>query len=305
MKNIFFVILSLFLNFIFADPKDIEGFINQFPFEKKEKARSLLMTYEIKDRIIELINKPAERLTWTAYRDLVIDKIRIEDGKKFMIEHSLILKHLKKEYGIPPRILTALIGLESHYGKRSGSWSVGDALKTLSFSDYRRAEYFQSELKIFLDLVIDGLLPSDQKGSYAGAFGFSQFMPSSYKNYSKSRIENDSANLMQMNDALTSAAYYLFKHGWKSDEPIAQPIEKNILVDFKFSSKNNPRPEYSKNLIASVTNDFSVLDLDNEDYWIGYHNFYIITRYNHSTNYAMAIVTLAENFKDLEDEIIN
>jgi membrane-bound lytic murein transglycosylase B len=304
MKHIIFI-LSLFFNYLIAAPKDIDGFIDQFSAEKKEQVRSLLMSYEIKDRIIELINKPAERLTWTSYRDLVIDKNRIEEGKKFMAEHAILLRNLQEQYGVPPRILTALIGLESHYGKRAGSWSVGDALKTLSFSDYRRAEYFQGELKTFLDLVIDGHLPSDQKGSYAGAFGFSQFMPSSYKNYAKSSNQNISANLMSMNDALTSAAYYLSKHGWRSNEPIAQPIQRDILVDFKIASKNNPKPEYSKNLIASVSNDFSVLDLDNEDHWIGYHNFYIITRYNHSTNYAMAIVTLADYFKEIEDEIFN
>jgi membrane-bound lytic murein transglycosylase B len=303
----------LFSHEALFDSEGFHQFISSYDKEQREAISSLLGSYGYKKKVIELMTKPAEALTWPRYKALLINDKRIAQGKAFMAEHQKTLLSLYHEHGVPPRVVTALIGIESSYGQNTGSFLVGEALKTLSFTkDYRRAAFFQKELKIFLDKVLQGELSYDQKGSYAGAFGMTQFIPSSYQSYAKSfEPEAKSPNLNTFNDALKSTAAYLDRFGWKKDQAIASCVESSLSVlhTLEVASKNNPKPSHQCQLLPSTVikteENFALLDLEDEQglRWLGFQNFYALTRYNHSTNYAMAIFQLSEQFKERECEL--
>lgn len=293
------------------DNDHYQTFIESYPKTKQDQVRSLLESYTYKPRIIELITKPSEKLSWPQYEKLLVNTKRLEQGNKFMRENAKILWQVYEKYGVPPRILSALIGVETSYGQNTGSWKVGDALKTLSFTaDYSRRGFFQKELGIYLDKVLDGALPNDLQGSYAGAFGLTQFIPSSYASYAVPFDDSASyCNLMKLEDALASTGSYLKKSGWKKHEKIAEKIAypKEVL-SLEKSPNNSPKPRHVTKSYGEIENQqiekFSILDLpQGEDFWVGFQNFYAITRYNHSTNYAMAIFQISEHLVGTECEI--
>lgn len=290
------------------DIQAYHSFIQSFPEEKQHKVRSIIGLYEYKPRVIELITKPSEKLDWPAYKNLLINQKRIDGGKIFLEDNAQTLLKLYDKYGVPPRYLTALIGVESSYGKYTGSWKVGDALKTLSFTkDYRRNHFFQSELRVFIEKVLISQIPINQKGSYAGAFGLTQFMPSSYDQYAVSyKPTRKQSDLNKIDDALASTAAYLKRHGWKSGQKVALKINHpGELIKIEKSSKSNPKPKYDSSSFSELDFleqvKFSYLNLENHDeFWIGFDNFYALTRYNHSTNYAMVIELIAQHLEETE-----
>lgn len=296
-------------NFTF-DNQSYNEFLASYPPSQRYKVRSILGSFEYKPKIMKLMTKPSEKLSWPQYKDLLISKKRINNGKSFMKDNSDILLNLYDKYGVPPRIITALIGIESSYGKNTGSWFVGDALKTLSFSEnYRRANFFQSELRIFLEKVIAGDLQVSQKGSYAGAFGLTQFIPSSYQSYAVAYREKKKSDLNKLEDALASTASYLKRSGWSSESLVAQRVtDATEIAVLTKASKSRPKPSFNTQdysiFNSNKNRKFAVLDLEGSDEtWVGFDNFYAITRYNHSTNYAMVIYLISEELSETECEL--
>ena len=263
--------------------------------------------------VLDAIRRPAEKkLLWHQYREIFLNERRIKQGVEFWSNNELKLKEAEKKFGVPPEIITAIIGVETYYGRNSGSYRVIDSLNTLAFHYPRRSAFFLSELEQFLLLVREqNFNPEELKGSYAGAMGMPQFISSSYRNYA---IDFDGDNVVDIwnnpNDAIGSVANYFFQHGWKNDEKIITKVVikgedyKNVL-DGKLELNIN---KYDLEKYGILTNsdfdDGEKLKLfefkleDSSEYWLAQKNFYVITRYNHSKLYAMAVHQLALKIKE-------
>jgi membrane-bound lytic murein transglycosylase B len=261
--------------------------------------------------ILDAMAKPYEAKPWHAYRKLFLTEKRINGGREFMSLNAAALAKAKSRYGVPPEMVTAIIGVESAYGFRPGKYRVIDSLSTLAFDYPRRASFFRSELEQFLLLCreegMDYLAPL---GSYAGAMGMPQFMPSSYRKLAadgdgdgKRDIWNNPA------DAIASVANYFAKNGWHSGEPIAVPARISGDGYQSVVSTKNPKATHTLGQLASlgVTPEEPVsggqkaglVQLAGEtgpDYWITFHNFSVIMRYNHSPLYAMAAYELTREW---------
>lgn len=272
---------------------------------------SVFKTAEQKESILEAIARPAEkRLEWFEYRKIFITKDRIEKGLAFIKTHLSTLEKAEKEFGVPKEIIASIIGVETRYGKHKGNYRVLDALATLGFDYPPRAKFFSSELKHALLLAKEqGFDIREMKGSYAGAMGYGQFIPSSYRHYAIDYDGDSVADILNnVDDAIGSVANYFVEHKWKKDQAIAFLLsDKNV--------KEALEPFYSKSLkpvflladmrkagliipdklaadsYGKIQN--YVLKAGDQD-WLTLHNFYVITRYNHSNLYAMAVYELAK-----------
>ncbi|SPJ33243.1 lytic murein transglycosylase B [Kushneria phyllosphaerae] len=266
-------------------------------------------------KIIDAISKPAEHhLRWDQYRNIFIKPERVAGGVEFIRAHRDAMARAEQEYGVPREIIAAIIGVETWYGRHTGSYRVIDALTTLAFDYPPRSDFFGRELEAFLTLTSEqGLDPMELKGSYAGAMGLPQFMPSSYQAYAVD-FDNDGIKDLWKEpvDAIGSVANYFAEHGWRSGQPLTvaahlKGAEKPADVDF-----NQAKPPYMRvadleaqgitpDIAISGDQDVIPLALDyadgHNDYLLGLHNFYVITRYNHSHLYAMAVTTLAEQIQ--------
>ena len=273
---------------------------------RKEKIESWFEGAEIKTKIIDAMNRPAERLDWHRYRSLFVNTASIEGGVKFLKENAAVLDEAEARYGIPAEIIVAIIGVETRYGKVLGNLRVLDSLVTLSVEYPRRSKFFSSQLAHFLKLTAEeGLDPTVVKGSYAGAMGIPQFMPSSYRDYAIDFDDDGRADLLNsVADAIGSVANYLSRFGWKAKTPIMvrisqPPSEIENLVTRKLTA-NTPISEVRELEIEILGPDdgkVGVMKFDGKlgpDYRIGHHNFFVITRYNRSQNYAMSVYELAE-----------
>ena len=260
------------------------------------------------DKIIQSISKPAETTwTWDRYKDLFIEEKRIQNGKKFISEHIKTLKKAETRFGVPKEIITSILGVETRYGKIMGSYRVLDALATLSFDFPRRSKFFTNELiNLFLLSRENNLEIISLKGSYAGAMGYGQFIPSSYRAYAIDFDNDGYVDLLNsVDDAIGSIANYLYIHGWNKDLPTVRRIDQKFLSNTE--SINNVR-----NPLVLVPNILHVGDeLENEDiidqsvlllsysergktnFFIGTANFIAITKYNRSHFYAKAVYDLS------------
>ncbi len=305
----------------FAERTEVKEFISHM-VEKhnfnKSELEILFNKYETSEKVIALMNKPFEALSWTTYRKHFLSKSRIQGGIDFLNKHRAILQQAEDKYGVPAEIIVAIIGAETSYGKFTGTYPPIQTLATLAFDYPRRAKFFTQELEHFLLLTREQKLdPTKIKGSYSGALGIAQFMPSSYRNYAidfsnsgKADLVNDAA------DAIGSIANYFKKHGWKTNEDIVHKAtfsnNKYHLIDPELL-KSSPKPTLSiralvdyhiqpeGNIKNSDDRSFAILPLDigkgSPELWLGEKNFYVITRYNKSTNYAMAIYQLSQEIK--------
>ncbi len=265
--------------------------------------------------IIDAISKPAERhLRWDEYRNIFIKPERVAGGVDFIRAHRDAMARAEQEYGVPREIIAAIIGVETWYGRHTGNHRVLDALTTLAFDYPPRSDFFGRELEAFLTLTSEqGLDPLELKGSYAGAMGLPQFMPSSYQAYAVDFNHDGIRDLWEEPvDAIGSVANYFAEHGWRPGRPLTvaahlEASEKPGDVEF-----NQARPPYmrvgdlkAKGVVADIDigGDEEVIPLaldyadGHDDYLFGLHNFYVITRYNHSHLYAMAVTTLAEQIQ--------
>ncbi|SJM92124.1 lytic murein transglycosylase B [Crenothrix polyspora] len=286
----------------------IERMVTDHQYNRAELDH-LFQSVEIKDDIIKKISSPAEAMPWYKYRKIFITDTRINAGVKFWQDNAATLAKAEQYYGVPAQIIVAILGVETLYGQKTGNYRVIDALSTLSFAYPPRSQFFTGELEKFLELCKKQQLnPLTPTGSYAGAMGLPQFMPSSFLNYAIDFNQDNHADIWHTpDDAIASIGNYLAQHHWQKNQLIAVPIiAKND--DYKAKLSKDLKPELRIAALESLNlTTLKALPLDTEvkllsfeqpqgnELWAGLNNFYVITRYNHSPLYAMAVFQLSES----------
>lgn len=291
------------------------GFIDEM-VEKhrfsREQLLDLFSAAKKKQVILDAISRPAEKTkTWAEYRSIFLTPMRINGGVKFWQQNQSILERAEAEFGVPAEIIVAIIGVETLYGNRKGNFRVIDALSTLAFDYPPRSKFFSGELEEFLLLVREqNQDPLHLKGSYAGAMGYGQFIPSSYRAYA---IDYDKDGFTDIwnnpEDAIGSVANYFKRHGWNTGEFVAvrsrvsdqynedlvnQSLKPSVTVaDLKLNGFEpvNMVPGEATATVMKLQGNWGI------EFWIGLHNFYVITRYNHSRLYAMAVWQLSQEIR--------
>ncbi|MCW8964389.1 MAG: lytic murein transglycosylase B [Gammaproteobacteria bacterium] len=292
--------------------EDVQSFINMM-VEKHDYDRDLLTSWFEKavkqEATIKSLDKPAESMPWHRYRKIFMTDKRINKGVEFWMENRQTLERAHATYGVPPEIITAIIGVETFYGKFKGKFPVFDTLTTIAFDYPKRASFFKKELEQYLLLIREEQLDAyTLKGSYAGALGKPQFISSSYRHYAVDFDNDGKRDLLENTvDAIGSVANYFKKHGWKDGDAIT------VTARYKSGKKFSEYPMKPENSISKLS-QYGVfpsqpvrssalatpIQLEQEDhmeYWLGLHNFYVITRYNHSNLYAMAVYQLSQSIK--------
>ena len=298
----------------------IDSVTSRYQFDH-EYLRSLFSRTNYSQRVIDAISKPAEALPWYKYRDIFLQQDRITGGVEFWENQKSALDAAEKEFGIPPSIIVAIIGVETRYGKLTGNDRVMDALSTLSFHYSKRSKFFLGELEQFLLLTREHKLdPLSITGSYAGAMGIPQFIPSSYRRYAMD-FDKDGFSDIWHNpvDAIGSVGNYLKEHGWQPGDGIVIPAEIKSNA-YSTIPDNGLKPDltavqvkaYGLEPVENIPDNtkLKVLiyeNIDRDEVWLGMENFYVITRYNHSQLYAMAVFQLAERIREkyLAKELVN
>lgn len=262
------------------------------------------------ESVLNLMAKPAESRDWKTYRPIFLTSERIDAGVEFWRAHEDTLKHAEKQYGVPAEIILAILGVETKFGHSKGTIRVIDSLSTLAFDYPARAAYFRKELREYLQLCKqEGLDPAEVKGSYAGAMGYSQFMPSSWRTLAVDFNKDGKRDLINdVDDAIGSVANYFAQNGWKSGAPVAvhaQLINQDYdtAVTTELHTTSNIAQLRQKGLDTHGIPDetpASAIRLQGEhggEFWIAMDNFYVITRYNHSPLYAMAVWQLSQEIR--------
>ena len=288
----------------------INKMVHQHHFNREDLIH-ILNRAEFNTDVISKMTRPYESKPWHVYRNFFITEQRIAGGVQFWKKNQKILQQVQQRYGVPPQIIVAIIGIETNYGQHLGSYSTLDTLYTLAFNYPRRSQFFESELAHFLLLCREQKLnPFTVKGSYAGAIGLPQFMPSSYRFYA---IDNDGSKRIDLvhdqADAIASVANYLSKAGWKPNQPVAVPAtvkgKKFERIEANSLKPNMPvaRLEYvgikpiTKLSFQQNATFIQLMDQNQPEYWLGLHNFYVISRYNPQLSYTMAVYLLSEEIK--------
>ena len=268
----------------------------------------VLLHARAQPQIIDDISRPAERvLQWWQYRQIFLTDKRIAAGVGFWQEHRDSLERVSAEQGVPPQYIVAILGAETFYGRITGSYRVLDALSTLAFDYPPRARYFRRELEQFLVMSHEEKLdPLSVKGSYAGAMGPLQFMPSAYLRYGTDGNDDGQRNLFtDWDDIFASVANYLHDCGWQAGGPVVADVRIDPGATFQIDPSNLTLDETIDRLNAQgvrvesdVPGDTPVVLLlaelqDGPTYRVGFNNFHALTRYNHSALYAMAVDELA------------
>ena len=287
----------------------VEAFIGEM-VSKHEFGRAALRRVfsQVRPRpaILRAIAAPATAKPWFEFRSSHVDAARINGGIRFWEQNAATLARARRDYGVPEDIIVAIIGIETLYGRNTGSFRVLDALATLAFDYPPRADLFTSELEQYLLLSREGGLNAlDARGSYAGAMGLPQFLPSSYRKYAVDFDGDGRRDLNDVVDAIGSVAHYLQAFGWQPGEPVVIPAE-TADSEFDVVPTSGLKPEISVGEfkrrgivpLAPVSDSadaalFLVQTETGPRYWLGLQNFYVITRYNRSINYAMAVHDLA------------
>jgi membrane-bound lytic murein transglycosylase B len=289
---------------------DIAAFVEQLAAQgvPRERTLALLAAAEPQPKIIDAMNRPAEKtLLWWEYRARFVQEERIDAGVALWREHRELLDRIALERQVPPEYILAILGVETLYGRRSGGYRVLDALATLAFDYPPRADFFRRELGVFIQLcAANGIDPLGALGSYAGAMGAAQFMPSSYRSFAVSEAGNGHPDLWNnWDDIFASVANYLHVHGWVPDAPVLSevtavgatppPVADKVVLNTTVGAlagaglalDASPPPDTPAVLVAATQPDGS-------GWRVGFQNFYVITRYNRSPLYAMAVHDLAD-----------
>ena len=271
---------------------------------------ALLASAQPQPKIIDLINRPAERvLSWWEYRAHFLSERRIAEGTQFWLDHRETLERIASERGVAPEYIVAILGAETYYGRITGRYRVIDSLATLAFDYPARSVYFRGELEQFLLLVREESIdPLTVTGSYTGAMGALQFMPSSYRRYAVDANTDKHRDLWaDWDDVIASVANYLHEHGWEAGAPVL--AETKLDPDPSFQIGDTHRIELNQTIESlnahgvQVETDLppdtaavliSAEQRDGPGYRVGFKNFYVITRYNGSARYAMAVHDLAQ-----------
>ena len=291
---LFIISLSISLS-TFADysmHKDskavIDELVNEYGFEESYVVDVLKNAKKRNEMLVSVANPAEKTKTWDDYKAIFIKKKRIRDGKKFINDNLQTLERAEEEFGVPKEVITAILGVETDYGRVMGKYRVIDSLATLGFDDPRRSKFFRSELIQFFILTRENNLDIlETKGSYAGAMGYGQFISSSYRAYAIDYDGDEYVDLFNsVDDAIGSIANYLKRHGWKRDGSIVTK-----------SYPNNVRKFYKPHESLTRFLPLSFKENGEDIHFIADDNFYAIARYNISDVYAMAVYYLSEEFK--------
>jgi membrane-bound lytic murein transglycosylase B len=307
--------------FLFAAPQalaldldrpDVAAFIAEMAREHnydREALRDILGEAEIQPSILELISKPAEKtLSWGEYRPIFLTRERINAGAKFWKKNRAALEAVSSRTGVPVEIMVGIIGVETYFGRITGGHRVLDALTTLAFDYPPRAKFFRSELEHFLLLVREEQMQAtDAFGSYAGAMGRPQFMPSSYRAYAVDSTGDGKRDIWNdWTDVAGSVANYFIEHDWRSGEEVVAQASlgdgwkgavpaNGLKAEDTVGSLSKQGVMFSTKMAADSAGQLITLEgKDGTEHYVGFHNFYVITRYNRSVMYALAVYQLGQ-----------
>ncbi len=310
------VLVALLLALPVSLPVWADGFPGQAEFIEqvaRETGRSeaaietVLAGAQRRQSILDAISRPAEAKPWRDYRPIFLNQPRIDGGLRFMAEHAQLLERIERDTGVPAAMITAIIGVETQYGTVTGRYRVLDALATLGFHYPPRADFFRGELRHLFHLAQEENLQIDQLyGSYAGAMGWGQFIPSSYRHYAVDGDGDGRRDLWNsMPDIVASIANYFVEHGWAEGglvalparaQPGAEPFQRdglNLTTTLGALRTMGYRVEHDGDDELPAT----LLQLEGvhgDEYWVVFNNFYVISRYNRSALYSMAVHQLAQ-----------
>lgn len=285
----------------------MDDMVAEYGYDAAELS-DVLGRVELSEKVIAAITRPAEAFPWHRYRSIFLKPGRIKGGAEFWRSNRAQLERAAEKYGVPVEIMVAVIGVETKYGRITGGFKVINSLSTLAFDYPKRSRFFTSELKHYLLLARDQSLdPHTLTGSYAGAMGIPQFMPSSYRAYAVDFDEDGLIDIWENTaDAIGSVGNYFREHGWRQGAAITTPAtvpdgDISALLTKGLELKLT-MAEVSAGGVAGedeidAAEKVKLLELESRDgneYWLARHNFYVITRYNHSALYAMAVYQLAE-----------
>lgn len=299
----------------------IDEMHTRYGFSRKELTRWFVRT-TLKPDIVAAMERPSEARPWHEYKRLFVTEKHVRHGKDFWHRHRSALARAQKRYGVPPEFVIAIIGVETQYGGNTGRYRTMDALTTLWLDYPRRADFFRKELEEYL--VLARTLkknPLKIEGSYAGALGIPQFMPSSYRRFGVDLDGDRKVNLFSSPaDAIGSVARFLQAHGWETGGPVVDEVETSGPVPLHLE-KLEIKPALPLSALArdgifphrpgparaqeDLRREVTLIMLEGEGgplARIGYHNFYVLSRYNRSTRYAMAVVELARLIRQRYEE---
>lgn len=320
IKKLLLIITLLIPSFAFAgiarlsDRSDVQQFIKNMVVTYNFNGPALANLFNqvnIRYDILKSIKRPSESSPWFRYRTLFITEKRVNQGVAFWNAHAKTLAYAQNKYGVPASVIVAIIGVETNYGEVKGHYRVIDTLTTLAFNYPPRQKFFRSELEQFLLLSREhNLNPLTVNGSYAGAIGTPQFMPSTYRRLAVSHNGHTKPDLINnTDDAIISVANYFKNYGWQPNQPIA--IAANIQNDgYKNFVNSGLKPQYKLSQLtahgvkpkesAPLSTPVNLIQLqgsNNYQYWIGFNNLYVIAAYNPRINYAMAVYELGKEIE--------
>ena len=283
------------------------------------EVEAVLSAAERQQSILDAIARPAEKTRpWYEYRRIFLTGERISQGVEFGREHRLALARAEQQYGVPPHYVLAILGVETFYGRHTGKFRIADALATLAFDYPPRAAFFRSELEHYLLLVREqGFDPLALRGSYAGAMGYGQFIASSYRHYAVDFDGDGVADILDNPvDAIGSIANYFARHGWQRNAAVVAPAvvagpDPDSAAKAAAATRGNAAADLKPRLTVAelaerglrpvdplgdetLVAPFALTGDSGEEYWLALNNFYVISRYNHSKLYAMAVHQLAQ-----------
>jgi membrane-bound lytic murein transglycosylase B len=298
---------------------DVDTFIDEMVSDHQFSREEMLSWFTQavkKQNILKAIARPAEKThNWASYQDIFLTSSRVTKGVDFWLENQATLAKAEAEFGVPAQVIVAIIGVETRYGGNKGSFRVIDALSTLGFDYPPRASFFRKELKEFF------LLAREQKqdpltliGSYAGAMGYGQFIPSSYRAYAIDYTNDEFADIWNNpTDAIGSVANYFKRHGWEQGQPVI--VRTRISDGYDDSILNDSlKPKHTVNSLAAkgytpvaplaeqTANAIRLEGKNGTEFWIGLNNYYVITRYNHSRLYAMSVWQLSQQLAEAKQQ---
>jgi len=279
----------------------------------RPELEAVFANVEQKPNILAILDRPSTSRPWYQFRSSFYNERLLNNGVAFWREHQDALVQAEKQYGVPPEMIVAILGIETNYGRNTGSFRVVDALATIGFNYPRRAAYFRDELTQLLLLAHEeGLDPLTLKGSYAGAMGWPQFMPSSFRKWA---VDFDGSGHRDIwnnpNDAIGSVANYFHLHGWIHGDDVMVPaivapgFPVDALVADKFKLHYTVAELRSMGVFAQIPLPDAALAVlvpfevapGQTEYWLGLNNFYVITRYNKSSLYAKVAQDIARELK--------
>ncbi len=295
----------------------IASMVKEHKFEEAD-LRRVLSQAEKKQSILDAISRPAEKTKpWHEYRNIFVTDSRAKNGALFWQENAQVLAKVSSEFGVEEEIIVSIIGVETLYGRYMGSYRVVDALATLGFDYPPRAKFFRGQLEHFFLLSREQQQdPLALTGSYAGAMGFGQFIPSSYRQFARDYDGDGFADIWNnKSDAIKSVANYFKAHGWQSGQDVMHPLTYKPVTSSKSSAEalinSSKRPYVTVKELSAMGFSTGQVKLDantkavplryqgaeKEEYWVGFNNFYVITRYNRSRLYARSVWELSEEIK--------